>query len=100
MENFSGMLTFQVQDGPSVARLLHERLQIFHYAVSLGHHRSLIFYLPANELLKTSFWLDSYQLRDFRRYAGDGIFRVSIGIEDGDDLCRDLQQALNELDAV
>lgn len=100
MENFSGMLTFQVHNGPSVARTLHERLQIFHYAVSLGHHRSLIFYLPADALLKTSFWLDSDQLRDFRRYAGEGIFRVSIGIEDGADLCHDLQQALSGLEAV
>ncbi len=43
MENFSGMLTFQVADGPAMARQLAQRLRIIHHAVSLGHHRSLLF---------------------------------------------------------
>ena len=46
MKNFSGMITFQVERGKG--RLMAERfagnLQIIHYAVSLGHHRSLLFY--------------------------------------------------------
>ncbi len=40
MGNFSGMLTFQVDDGLAAARLLSDRLEIIHYAVSLGHNRS------------------------------------------------------------
>jgi methionine-gamma-lyase len=95
MANFSGMLTFQVADGPAVARLLPERLEVFHYAVSLGHHRSLIFYLSTDELQNTSFRLDAEHLSRYRTLAGNGIFRVSIGLEDPDDLCDDLDRALS-----
>jgi methionine-gamma-lyase len=94
MENFSGMLTFQVAEGRQAARLLAERLKIWHYAVSLGHHRSLLFYLPTAELLTTSFKLSERQAKSYRDFAGEGIFRVSVGIEDPDDLCQDLEQAL------
>ena len=77
--------------------LYAERLEILHYAVSLGHHRSLIFYLPTQNLLESSFKLSSNQLNAYREFAGDGIFRVSVGIEDPDDLCYDLNQALSAL---
>jgi len=94
MTTFSGMLTFQVADGPALAHRLPERLDVFHYAVSLGHHRSLIFYLSTDELQKTSFRLDAEHLTRYRLFAGNGIFRVSIGLEDPDDLCDDLDHAL------
>jgi methionine-gamma-lyase len=97
MKNFSGMLTFQVEEGQRAAQVLAERLEIWHYAVSLGHHRSLIFYLPTDELLQTSFRLNKQQATAYRDFAGDGIFRVSVGLEDADDLCRDLEQALSAL---
>ena len=42
MANFSGMLSFQVNDGAAVADRMAKELQIIHYAVSLGHHRSLV----------------------------------------------------------
>lgn len=94
MHNSSGMLTFRVKDGPAAARVFAEKLGVFHYAVSLGHHRSLIFYMPTDSLLETSFKLTPKQEEDYRRYMGDGSFRVSIGIEDPVDLCEDLAQAL------
>ncbi|HEX7840789.1 MAG TPA: aminotransferase class I/II-fold pyridoxal phosphate-dependent enzyme [Kofleriaceae bacterium] len=94
MQCSSGMFTFQVEDGPRVARRLAESLGIFHYAVSLGHHRSLVFYLDTAQLMESSFHLSGPQLDSYRRFAGEGIFRVSVGIEDADDLYRDLDQAL------
>ncbi len=95
MKNFSGMITFQVEDGPSMAKVIAERLRIIHYAVSLGHHRSLIFYLPSEDLLKTSFKLDTQEQQESWKYfAGKGIFRFSVGLEDADDLIRDLEIAL------
>jgi methionine-gamma-lyase len=97
MANFSGMLTFQVADGPAAAKVLSDRLEVIHYAVSLGHHRSLVFYLATDDMLRTSFPLDPAQEASYRRYAGDGIFRFSAGLEDPDDLCRDLDQALSAL---
>jgi methionine-gamma-lyase len=95
MESFSGMLTFQVPDGPTTARRLAERLRVIHYAVSLGHHRSLVFYLATDEMQESSFRLSPEQLERYRELAGDGIFRLSVGLEDVEDLCADLEQALD-----
>lgn len=94
MRNFSGMLTFQVKDPERTVPRLASRLQVFHYAVSLGHHKSLIFYLDTDALLHSSFHLSESQERAYRDYAGTGIFRVSVGIEDAGDLCDDLAHAL------
>ncbi len=94
MDNFSAMLTFQVEDGPALAERMAKDLQVIHYAVSLGHHRSLVFWMGTDDLMNTSFRLDGAQLDSFRAYAGDGVFRVSIGLEDGVDLCADLDRVL------
>jgi methionine-gamma-lyase len=98
MHNFSGMLTFQVKNGRKAAQVFAQYLQIIHYAVSLGHHRSLIFYLPSDDLLKTSFKLSTpEQLDSWKLFAGDGIFRFSVGLEDAEDIIHDLAQALEKL---
>ncbi|MFH1068703.1 MAG: aminotransferase class I/II-fold pyridoxal phosphate-dependent enzyme [Candidatus Glassbacteria bacterium] len=97
MKNFAGMIAFQVEDGRRAAEVLSRQLEVIHYAVSLGHHRSLIFYLPTDEMLENSFRLDDDQARAYREYARDGIFRLSVGIEDPADLCEDLGRALNAL---
>ena len=94
MTNFSGMMAFRVRNGPQAARMLSERLEIIHYAVSLGHHRSLVVYLPTDDMLSNSLPLNAEQAESYRSFAGEGIFRFSVGIEDPDDLCRDLEQAL------
>ncbi len=94
MANFSGMLTFAVADGEEVAARMRERLEVFHYAVSLGHHRSLIWWMSADELLATSYRLTGAQLESYRRFAGDGFFRVSVGLEDPADLVADLEAVL------
>ncbi len=97
MSNFSGMLTFQVEDGPAAAQLLSERLQIIHYAVSLGHNRSLVCYLSTDDLLRSSFHLTPEQEASYRAFAGNGVFRFSVGLEDAADLIADLDQALAPL---
>jgi methionine-gamma-lyase len=94
MKNFSGMITFQVENGKEMAAKLADKLQIIHYAVSLGHHRSLIFYMNSKDLLQTSFRFSTpQQLDSWNEFAGEGIFRLSIGLEDADDLIKDLEQA-------
>jgi len=98
MRNFSGMLTFQVKDGSAAAKVLAKHLNIIHYAVSLGHHRSLVFYLPTVDLIESSFKLTLEQEASYRAFAGEGIFRLSVGIEDAQDLCEDLEQALAKID--
>jgi methionine-gamma-lyase len=97
MKNFSGMLTFQVADGPAAAHSFSERLEIIHYAVSLGHHRTLICYLPTADLLRSSFHLTPQQEASYRAYAGDGVFRLSVGLEDPADLIADIDRALAPL---
>ena len=94
MENFSGMVTFQVKDGPAAARLLSERLRIVHYGVSLGHNRSLVCYLSTDDLLRSSFHLTPEQEASYRAYGGNGVFRLSVGLEDPADLVADLDNAL------
>ena len=90
------MLTFRVKgDGAALAKVFAEKLQIIHYAVSLGHHRSLIFYMNSKDLLQTSFKFDTpEQLASWNEYAGDGIFRLSVGLENADDLIKDFEQVL------
>ncbi|RYH06861.1 PLP-dependent aspartate aminotransferase family protein [Tropicimonas sp. IMCC6043] len=97
MTNSSGMIAFQVGDavaGRRLAEAMIERLDIIHYAVSLGHHRSLIFWMETEPLMETSFRLTGPQLESYRAYAGDGIFRLSVGLEDPEDLIADLAKVL------
>ncbi len=94
MSNFGGMLTFRVADGRAAAQRMADRLEVIHYAVSLGHHRSLVFYMPTEEMQANSFHLNEEQLAVYRGFAGDGIFRLSVGLEDAEDLVRDLDRAI------
>ncbi|MDR2776282.1 MAG: PLP-dependent aspartate aminotransferase family protein [Tannerella sp.] len=95
MKNFSGMITFQVENGGELVRKFAENLQIIHYAVSLGHHRSLIFYLDSKNLQETSFrFTTPEQRQSWNDFAGEGIFRLSVGLEDANDLIADLASIL------
>jgi len=95
MRNFSGMLSFEPRDaGADVARRMIERLKVVHYAVSLGHHRSLVYWIPTAMLMQSTFRLDPEGEQGYRRFAGDGIFRFSVGIEDAADICADLDPVL------
>ena len=94
MDNFSGMLTFQVDGGATVAERMARELEVIHYAVSLGHHRSLVFWMDTPSLMETSFRLEGAQLESYQAYAGDGIFRMSVGLEDPEDLREDLGRVL------
>jgi len=95
MRNFSGLLAFtEKADGAAIARQLAERLRVFAYAVSLGKTKSLLFYIPTDDILRTSFQLDPPGAASYRSVDGDGLFRVSLGLEHPEDLIRDLDQAL------
>jgi len=97
MTNFSSMLAFQVGDrahGDAVADKMVSDLEIIHYAVSLGHHRSLIFWMPSEDMLAGSFRLSGAAADSYRAFGGDGIFRLSVGLEDPEDLIADLDAVL------
>ncbi len=97
MTNTSGMIAFQVggvTNGERIAQAMIDKLNIIHYAVSLGHHRSLIFWMETAGLMETSFRLEGAQAQSYRAFAGDGIFRLSVGLEDAEDLIADLDHVL------
>jgi len=94
MRNMSGMLAFTVADGPALASRMARELEVFHYAVSLGHQRSLIVYLGTDMLDADSLHFEGDSLARYRAVAGDGVFRVSIGLEDPEDLIADFAAVL------
>ena len=94
MDNFSGMLSFRVDNGKEAAKRMMTGLEIIHYAVSLGHHRSLIYLLSTEDLAETSYGLEGAALEQYRAIAGDGLFRFSVGLEDPEDICSDLDRVL------
>jgi len=94
MDNFSGMLSFRCRDPQALAQRMMQKLEVIHYAVSLGHHRSLIYLMQTEDLITSSYRLDGDELDKYRDSAGDGLFRFSVGLEDSADLIRDLEQVL------
>ena len=94
MDNFSGMIAFRTANPKAVAERMMQQLEVIHYAVSLGHHRSLIYLMQTADLIGSSYRLEGEELDKYRAVAGDGIFRFSVGLEDSSDLIRDLQEVL------
>ena len=94
MDNYSGMLAFRVADGRAIAKRMMTELEVIHYAVSLGHHRSLIWLLSTEDLAESSFGLEGKALERYRAVAGEGLFRMSVGLEDPADLIADLGRVL------
>jgi cystathionine beta-lyase/cystathionine gamma-synthase len=88
------MVIFQVRQLDTVAQRLACEAEVFDYAFSIGHQRSLVVLLKTQDLLRSTFALDPAQLADYRRYAGDGVLRLSIGLEDTQDLIDDLDHVL------
>lgn len=100
MRSSSGMIAFHVEDAARFGRGLAENLRVFSYAASLGLSRSLILECDTTELQRTTFDLDEEHLRRYRDWAGDAFFRLTIGLEDPEDLVADLERALSSLDPV
>ena len=94
MHNFSGMVSFRVADGQAVATRMMADFEVIHYAVSLGHHRSLMYLLRTDDLAETSYGLTGAALDRYRKAAGEGVFRFSVGLEDARDICADLDRVL------
>ena len=94
MNNYSGMIAFRTGNPKQIAESMMRQLEVIHYAVSLGHHRSLVYLLQTDDLIGSSYRLEGNELDKYRDSAGDGIFRLSIGLEDAQDLCKDLTKIL------
>jgi methionine-gamma-lyase len=53
-----------------------------------------MFWMETEGLMETSFRLSGAALDSYRDFAGDGIFRMSVGLEDPEDLIADLAKVL------
>jgi cystathionine beta-lyase/cystathionine gamma-synthase len=88
MRGFGSMLAFDMKGGLPAARRVCDRVQLFLLAASLGGVESLVV-LPA---YTSHYNMTAEELA--RGGVTPGMVRVSIGIEDAEDLIADLQQAL------
>ena len=90
MKGFAGMLTFEIQGGLPAARRFLKAVKIFACAESLGGVESLIEH-PA-------IMTHASVPPETRAALGisDGFIRLSVGIEDAQDLVDDLTQALEQ----
>lgn len=89
------MITFQTAAAEALSQRMAQGLRIVHYAFSLGHQRSICVLIPTEEIQASTYRMTGANLADYRRYAGDGVFRLSIGLEDPADLIEDLSRVLD-----
>lgn len=90
MSGFGGMLAFDIAGGLEAASKLLQATQVFTLAESLGGVESLI--------EQPALMTHASMPREMREAAGltDSLIRVSVGIEDFEDLKQDLDQALDQ----
>jgi len=87
-----GMITFELDGGLEAGKLMMNSVKLFQLAVSLGGVESLIEH-PAS--------MTHFSMGKEARLAGcitDGLVRVSVGIENVNDLIADLDSALKEVE--
>jgi methionine-gamma-lyase len=80
------MLAFAVNGNPDTQNRFVSHLRVITSAVSLGHDESLIVHVGADGPRAAAY------PEPFRRW---GHLRLSVGLEDADDLVADLASALN-----
>lgn len=88
MTGFGGMITFFIKGGLDSARQFLEKVQVFTLAESLGGVESLIEH-PA---IMTHASIPTETRKELGIH--DNLIRISVGIEDLNDLVQDLKQAL------
>ncbi len=88
MSAFGAMISFEVKGGYEGGKKVMDRVKIFARAASLGDTRSLIVHSASTSHRAVP--------RDQRLAIGitDGLVRLSVGVEAGEDLIADLDQAL------
>jgi cystathionine gamma-lyase len=89
MSGFSGMVSFTLRGGAEAAYAAVQKTRVFHFAESLGGVESLITH-PAT-------MTHAAIPREQREARGvtDGLMRLSVGIEDREDLIADLDGAIS-----
>ncbi|HJF15387.1 MAG TPA: PLP-dependent transferase, partial [Enteractinococcus helveticum] len=88
MSGFGGVVSFQVHGGEAAARRVAEGTETFLLSVSLGGIESLISH-PAT--------MTHGSTRDTPQAPPADVVRLSVGIEDVEDLIDDLERALSKV---
>jgi cystathionine gamma-lyase len=88
MRGFGAMLSFDMKGGLAAARRFCDRVRVFLLAASLGGVESLVV-LP---VFTSHYKMSEQELRQAE--VQPGTVRVSVGLEDPEDLIEDLRQAL------
>lgn len=91
MSGFGGMISFEVKGGLDAGKIVATNTKLFALAESLGGVESLIGHpatmthaaIPKEERMKIG--------------LSDGLIRISVGIEDEEDLIKDLEQAFDKV---
>lgn len=91
MSGYGGMVTIEVKGGRVAAERVADHLKVFLLSPSLGGVESLV-----SQPVATSHHAISAEERA-QQGISDGMLRLSIGIEDVDDLITDLRQALDHI---
>ncbi len=97
MDGFSGMVVFSLGLELLDNFTYLEHLNLIKHAVSLGHDQSLIYYLPTFFFFDDMVILNDHQQKKYTDIMGDGVFRLSVGIEDVEDIIADLSQAIDRM---
>jgi methionine-gamma-lyase len=82
------LVSFEVRGGGAAARRVYDRVGLITRAASLGETESLLTH--AASFSHRSLSVDERQ----RLGISDGLLRLSVGLEDPDDLLDDLRHAL------
>jgi cystathionine beta-lyase/cystathionine gamma-synthase len=90
MQGFGGMLTIEIKGGGEAATRVADALKLFALAPSLGGVESLV----TQPCTTTHHGLAPEERA--RRGISDAMLRLSVGLEDADDLIADLEQALTK----
>ncbi len=90
MHGFGGMISFEIKGGIEEAKTLVESTKLFLLAESLGGVESLI------EVPATMTHASIPRERRLEMGIADGLIRLSVGIENSQDLIGDLEQALKK----
>ena len=90
MDGFSGMISFELKDGIPAGKTLMNSVKLCSLAESLGAVETMITH-PA-----TMTHVDVPEEERHARGLTDGLVRISVGIEDVDDIIDDLKHALEK----
>ena len=94
MALFGGIIAFQVDDIDLIQQRFAQESHVFYYAFSIGHQGSLAVAMKTDELDQSTYHFTAEKLAAFRSFAGDGVIRLSIGLEATEDLLRELEHLL------